>query len=146
MVHALEEIHRLLTPDGRLIDIHPVREAPLIKVLRRGAVMFSEPAPDHDGDDYRHADAAVANVVRRGLFAVEHRTEFDFVTHAASIAELQEYLEESNAYEHAAKDQSRAAQDAAVARRVEQVMRASGRGATVVHQERTQIARLKPIR
>jgi hypothetical protein len=27
MVHALEEIHRLLKPSGRLIDIHPVAEA-----------------------------------------------------------------------------------------------------------------------
>lgn len=145
MVHALEEIHRLVKRDGRLIDIHPVPDASLVKVLRRGSVLFSEPVPDHDEEDYRHADAAIAQVVRRGLFAVEHRAEFDFLTHASSIAELREYLEESNAYEETVKDKGRAAREAELARRVEEIMRAAGRRTKVVHHERTQIARLRPI-
>lgn len=32
MVHALEEIRRLLKPDGYLIDSHPIRKVPLIKI------------------------------------------------------------------------------------------------------------------
>lgn len=146
MVHALEEIHRLLRPHGRLIDIHPVRDAPVIKVIRAGKVLFAEAVPAHDDEDYRQADAAVAKAVRRRLFAVERRTTFDFPTYAASIGELREYLEDANAYEDRADNRATAAQQAALAARVEQAIRAAGKGAEVVHHEWARIARLRPVR
>jgi SAM-dependent methyltransferase len=145
MVHALEEIHRLLRPGGMLIDIHPQQEAPLLKVVRSGRLLFSEPVPGHDAEDYRRADEAVARVVRRGLFALERTAEFDFLTYAGSVSEMRKYLEESNAYEEPAKDRRRAAKEAELAARVEQVMRTGGRGAKVVHDERTRINRLRRI-
>ena len=45
MVHALEEIHRLLRPDGRLIEIHPALEEPYVMVKSDGYVAFVEPDP-----------------------------------------------------------------------------------------------------
>ena len=48
MVHALEEIQRLLRPGGSLIDIHPFPEVPLIEVYQGGRVLFAEPQPVHD--------------------------------------------------------------------------------------------------
>jgi len=44
MVHALEEIQRLLRPDGSLIDIHPVLEAPLIEAYQGDRVLLAEPS------------------------------------------------------------------------------------------------------
>lgn len=59
MVHALEEIKRLLRPDASLIDIHPLREAPIIQVHSAGGVVFAEPSSGYDyDDDLRHADDA----------------------------------------------------------------------------------------
>lgn len=146
MVHALEEIHRLLKPAGRLIDIHPVRDAPVIEVRRNGKILYAESAPAHDDEDYRQADAAVAEAVRRRLFVVEQRRVFDFPTYAASVRELKEYLEDTNAYEDRDRGQARAEQEAALAGRATQALRAAGKGAEVVHHERARIARLRPVR
>lgn len=35
MVHALEEVHRLLKSTGKLIDIHPVAAPSVIEIQRR---------------------------------------------------------------------------------------------------------------
>ena len=62
MVHALEEIQRLLKPDGCLIDIHPIREAPLIRVYQGRNLLFAESDPGYDYDaDIRHAEEALEN-------------------------------------------------------------------------------------
>jgi SAM-dependent methyltransferase len=146
MVHALEEIHRLLRPDGRLIDIHPVPDAPRIEVVKGGKIVFAEPTPSHDDEDYRQSDAAAARVVQRGLFAVERTGEFDFLTSAASYVELRAYMEEANAYEDRSVDKATAAKEGALAARVETAMKSAGSRAHVVHHERARIARLRPVR
>jgi SAM-dependent methyltransferase len=146
MVHALEALHRLLRHDGRLIDIHPVPDAPVIEVVKAGKIVFAEPTPSHDDADYRQADAASAQVVQRGLFAVERKGEFDFLTYAASYGELRDYMEEANASEDRPVDKATAAKEAALAARVETVMKSAGRGARIVHHERARIARLRPLR
>ena len=72
MVHALEDIQRLLRPDGCLIDIHPVLEAPLIEVYQGVRVLFVEPYPGYDyEEDLRQAEDALAQIVQRRLFVVE---------------------------------------------------------------------------
>ncbi len=68
MVHALEEIKRLLKRNGYLIDIHPIRKAPLIKVYRGENLLLAESDPGYDYDEgLRHADEALDEVVRRLL-------------------------------------------------------------------------------
>src|SRR5919204_397683 len=50
MVHALEEIHRLLRPAGTLIEIHPAIGSPFVEVRSGGNVAFSEPDPGYEVD------------------------------------------------------------------------------------------------
>jgi len=94
MVHALETIHRLLKPDGRLIDIHPSGEPPPI-IVRRGE--RSEIAgwlqETDDFIEYRQAEAALVQAVSDQLFTIEGQSSFIFNNYAKSIAELIAYLE-----------------------------------------------------
>ncbi len=93
MVHALEKVHRLLKADGELIDIHPMFDPPAFEV-RVGEKKF--PAgwlrETDDYEEYELADAALMAVIQRGLFSIERKGTFSFMTHADSAAELRQYL------------------------------------------------------
>jgi hypothetical protein len=92
MVHALEELHRLLRPAGTLIEIHPALEFPFLEVSSNGEVSFSEEDPGFDyEDDSRHAEEAVAVVVGRGVFALDESRRFELRTHASSMEELRDH-------------------------------------------------------
>ncbi len=147
MVHALQEIRRLLRGGGVLIDIHPVQEAWRAEVHRGGRVLSSEPWRDHDyiDEDVRHADDALAQAVEHRLFLIEGRGEFDFLTYASSPAELRDYLATEGAYDESPDDEAERAAKAALYARVEQTWQASGEGAEVVRRERARIARLRPL-
>lgn len=146
MVHALEEIHRLLRPDGYLIDIHPVLEAPLIEVHQGAKVVFAEPSPAYDyEEDLQQAERALAQIIQRRLFVLERSGEFDFLTYGSSIAELRDYWARAGAYDESPKDEAVTAREAELYVRVEKVMQAAGQGAEVVGHERGRIARLKPV-
>lgn len=145
MVHALKEIHRLLTPAGRLIDIHPFAAAPTIEIRQDGQITFSEPAPDYPVADVQQAEKALAHVVREGLFAVEDKRRFDFRTYAASVAELQAFLAEQDSLTNGGRDEATAAQNyEALVAHIEQLMQAAGAGAEVVLHERGHMALLRP--
>lgn len=148
MVHALEEIQRLLRPGGSLIDIHPVPEAWLIKVYQGSTVLFAEPWRDHDDydEDLRQAEDALADIVRRRLFVIERKGEFDFLTYGSSVAELRDFMAKANAYDDRPKDEVVAAREAELAARVEEIMQAAGVGAEVADHVRGRIVRLRPMR
>ncbi len=146
MVHALEEIHRLLRPDGYLIDIHPVLGAPSIEVRRGAELLFAEAGPDYWVEDYRQADHALAQITQRHLFVVERSGEFDFLTYGSSVSELRDFLTEASAYESRPKEEAPVGWDADLTARVEAALQAAGEGAEVVYHERARIARLKPVR
>jgi hypothetical protein len=145
MVHALEDIHRLLRPGGDLIDIHPVLEAPLVEVYQGGKVIFTESWPDYSGEDYRQAEQALAQVVARRLFVIEGSGEFDFLTYGSSVAELRNFLAEAGAYEERPKDDAVVARESELFAHVEEIMQAAGEGAEVADHEKARITRLKPI-
>lgn len=146
MVHALEEIRRLLRPDGSLIDIHPVLEAPLIKVYQGDRVLFAEPYPGYDDYevDLRQAEDALAQIVKRRLFVIERNGDFDFLTYGSSVAELRDFWVKSEAYDDSPTDDVVAAQEAELFARVEEIMQSAGQGAEVADHERARIARLRP--
>ena len=99
MVHALEEIHRLLKPAGTLIEIHPsVEGPPLVEVRSNGRLSFAEVDPGFDDADDRQAEAAVASVVDQGMYVLENRRRFELRTHAGSVEELREHWEVAGAY------------------------------------------------
>jgi SAM-dependent methyltransferase len=101
MVHALEEIHRLLKPAGTLIEIHPSVDAPpFVEVWSNGRLSFAERDPVFDyEDDLRQADAAVATVLDRGVFVLDDRRGFELRTHAASVKELRDHWALVGAYD-----------------------------------------------
>jgi len=142
MVHALENIHRLLKLNGRLIDIHPFAEAPLIEIHQGGKIVFAEPVPASAVEDIQHAENALAHVIQLGLFAVERASEFDFRIYASSVTELRDFLVEADAYDDSPPDEAIAAQEQELAARVEGLLRATGEGAEVAHYEQVHIARL----
>ena len=145
MVHALEEIRRLLCSDGTLIDIHPVREEPRIEVEARDGIRFSETYPGYDYDeDLRQAEDALDQVVARGLFVSERSCEFDSRTYASSCAELRDHLAEAGAYSEGPKDDVVLARRSELYARAEEVMKAVGEPAEVVCHERARMTRLTP--
>ena len=93
MVHALEMVHGLLKPDGRLIDIHPSGEPPpiIVRIGERSEIAGWLQETD-DFIEYRQAEAALAQVVSDRLFTVEGQSAFIFNTYAETFAELSAYL------------------------------------------------------
>ena len=146
MVHALRDIHRLLKPEGILIDIHPLDEAALFEVHQEGEILHTEADPNFSGEDYRQADIALSHVVQQGWFFLERTRQFDFRVYASSVTELRDFLTEANAYEDKVVDQVAQDETEQVARRLEQVMQAAGIGVEVAMLERGRISRLRTIR
>ncbi len=146
MVHALEEIRRLLKPDGCLIDIYSIHEARLIKVYHGNDILFVEPDPSYCGKDSRQWEDALAQVVQRGLFAIERDSEFDLAVYGSSVAELQEFYDELEAYDDSPVDEAVEARAKELYNRVENIMQAVGDGAQVAYHERARITRLRPVR
>ena len=144
MVHALEEIHRLLRPDGVLIDIHPAREAPLVEVHADGQIVFTETYLRAHGDDVVQADEALEEVVRRSVFAEEAVRAFEFMTYGSSVAELRAFFEEVGAYDTSPIDDQVAARRDAMYARVEEVRRRTGESAVIGFREPTRMSRLVP--
>ena len=135
MVHALEKIHSLIAPGGVLLDIHPSGQPASIEV--RIGSRVTPAGWLHETDDYVEygwADEALARVIESGLFAVERTGAFEFVTHAATILELRDFLTEG--WEDASID------DITVAR-VDELFSTPERDKEVILRESIKIARLK---
>jgi len=138
MVHALEKIHQLLVPDGRLIDLHPTGDPPPIGVrIGQQTTLVGWMKETDDFIEYAQASGALAQVIRSGLFAVEREGTFEFVTYADSVFEWREYL---------AKEWKDAILDAAVAARAEELLSVPGPDRELILREQVRIARLKPMR
>jgi hypothetical protein len=146
MVHALSEIHRLLRVDGVLIEVHPVREPPTIEVRSNGGLRFSEHDPGYDYEaELRSAEAAVAEVLVRGLFTLDGETIFDFFTHAMTVRELRDFFAVGSAYDSAPKDEALARRQDDLYGHVEELMAAARDLATLVYNERGHMNRLAPV-
>jgi hypothetical protein len=94
MVHALQVIHRLLKPGRTLVDIHPTGEPPPIEIVHDEVRSSAGHLQEGGGfDEYFQADAALAEAVKMGLFALERQDVFEFVTCANSLAEFLDHLD-----------------------------------------------------
>ena len=146
MVHALEEIDRLLRPAGTLIEIHPALEVPSVEVRSDGAVSFVEPDPGFDyEDDLRHAEHAVATIVGRGVFALDGDRRFEMRTHASSVRELRDHFAVVGAYDPEEKEEALARRQDEMYERAQAVMERSA-GAELVYVEPALMSRLLPSR
>ena len=148
MVHALEDIHRLVKPAGILIDIHPVAESSPIEIHHGRKIDLAGNLSIRQWcTDYEQADHALAEITQRGLFAVEHESVFDSLTHYDSVEEMRTALKES-IHKFARDTQSieeSIPHAEAMAARAEELMQAAASGAELVVRERAHISRLKPI-
>ena len=146
MVHALEEIQRLLKPGGALIDIHPVSEPMPIEIHQGGKVDLAGLLSVRQWCyEFEQADIALAEVTQRGLFVVERYATFDLLTHYTSAAELHTDLKES--IETFARDAQAAIEPLphaeTLAARAEELMQAAVSQAELIVRERTHISRLR---
>jgi len=132
MVHALETVHRLLVPGGFLVDIHPSTTPATVEVVAAGAARAVGVIREPDGGvEYRLADEALADVIRRGRFRVERHDIFQFARYADTLDELLENL---------ADTWQDACLDAATTARVRQAL--AGGASAVSVREVVRIARL----
>jgi len=90
MVDALRRAHGIVTPDGIVVDLHPASAA----VVEIGSRVTGEVDAADGARRHAAADAAIGAAVHEGLFAIEHTVEFAFHTHADTIEELRDYIEE----------------------------------------------------
>ena len=147
MVHALEEIHRLLKPAGTLIDIHPVAVSSPIEIHQGGKIdLVGQLTVRQWCTDFQQADNALAEIARRGIFAVERADVFDSLIYYDSAAEMRVALKESIEYFDRG-DQStdeEAQQVDRLAARAEELMLDAVSGAELIAHEPTHISRLRP--
>lgn len=96
MVHALEQIARLIRPAGILIDIHPSQQPPLIEVVGGEARYPAGNLQESDDfAEYEQADHALAQAQSLGLFSLKEAGAFTFTIHASSLDELRDFLAEN---------------------------------------------------
>ncbi len=95
-MHALEIVHTLLAPTGRLIDIHPNGQPPTIEADISGTLYLLGTLQETDDFvEYGQASAALAEITRTGLFTLEIAGSFTFITRASSSDELHTFLNEN---------------------------------------------------
>ena len=78
MVHALEETRRLLKLDGVLVNMLPVPEGYFIEVHHDGGILFAERKRETSSEDVLRAEAAIKQVLDRGLFLIDQKDELTF--------------------------------------------------------------------
>jgi hypothetical protein len=144
MVHALEQIHRLLRRAGTLIEIHPALEFPFVEVRSNGELSFREDDPGFDyEDDLRSAEDAVATVVGRGLFVLQERRRFELRTHASSVRDFQNHWAVVGAYDPEEMEEALVRRQDEMFARSHEVLERSP-GAELVYVEPATMTRLMP--
>ncbi len=96
MVHALDEIRRVLVPDGILIDIRPIMDRWPVEVVSMSSVQETGRADDFQ--EQVDADVASNDAMReveaRGWFKREREEFFSFFYSWDTPSEMEEFLAE----------------------------------------------------
>jgi hypothetical protein len=95
MVHALREIWRVLISGKYLIDLRPRSEDLRVEVVTGEQVIFVGVIDEsaYLPDDVA-ADNALAQIMHEGLFAQNHKAQFDYDMYWDSPDEMKEYARE----------------------------------------------------
>jgi hypothetical protein len=148
MVHALEKMHRLLKPNGTLIDIHPVAGALPLEIHQRDNIdLVGYLSIRQWITDYQYADNALAEIVQRGQFVIENADIFESLSYYNSTEEMRTALKKSVNYfdrgDESTNDEVKHIE--MLVTQAEKLMQATTNGAELVLREPTHISRLKPI-
>jgi SAM-dependent methyltransferase len=95
MVHALNEIRRILKPGGKLIDIRPLEESWPVEIAAASGVVQAGRLVDLPvavADD-KAASAAMREAESRGWFVKEAEEQFPFFYHWDTPSEMKEFME-----------------------------------------------------
>ena len=93
MGHALQKIHHLLKPKGRLIDMHPIGEPPPITVcIGEETHLVGWVREGSAYEKYILADEALKTAVANNLYHKRKEDTFAFTTYCDSLTDLQTYL------------------------------------------------------
>jgi hypothetical protein len=96
MVHALEEVRRVLVRDGVLIDLRPLLEHAPIEVVSMSEIRLAgtvnQLPEDHSSDEA--ADRAVAQAQAQNWYVREREEFFSFNYYRDSPKEMRKYIEE----------------------------------------------------
>jgi hypothetical protein len=89
MVDALRRVRTMVEPSGIVVDIHPTADPAVLLVgdVPAGVVESEAGAARH-----RAATETLAEVSRRGWFAIEQPSTFEFFTGGETVDELCEYV------------------------------------------------------
>jgi hypothetical protein len=95
MVHALGQTHRLLQPDGLLVNVHDLPVPHLIEVhSSETAHKVGWLMDEDDFESERSSFNALAQVVADGYFILEDERNFGYNIYVDDLDELQEWLAE----------------------------------------------------
>ena len=96
MVHALNEIQRILAPDGILIDLRPMLDRWPLEVASAGKHQEAGRVTDlaEPLSDDKAANQAIAEIAKRGWFVRKREETFSFFYYWDTPKEMQEYMSE----------------------------------------------------
>jgi len=95
MVHALELVHEMLKPGGRLVDLHPLPWAPSIELRSpQKGVQIGYLQEHDDFVEYAQAELAIVQEILGGWFRLLLQDSFDFHFQFSTLAEMYQYMEE----------------------------------------------------
>ena len=146
MVHALEAVHRLLKPNGTLVDIRPHAEPSILEVAVGDQTLFAEPKREGDHEGVLDSDRAMDEILERKIFEVVRGRDFEFFSYGSTAAELREFWDRYNDYEDTPIEEEQLSFEDKVYAKADEVRKDSGKDAEVIVHERVRIARLKPAR
>jgi hypothetical protein len=97
MVHALNEIHRVLIPNGTLIDLRPMLDRWPIEVISIKEVLEVGQVTDllEPLSDDQAANQALEDAEMRGWLLREREDLFPFYYYWDTPKEMQEYIDEN---------------------------------------------------
>ena len=144
MVHALEEIHRLLRPGGTLIEIHPVLGA-WVEVRSGAGTPFVESDPGFDSDEVVSTENAVRTILDQGLFVLDAAREFELLLYASSVRELGDYFAMVGGYDESPESPRIVRLRDQLYRRAQEALGRQRTDAQVVYREQARISRLIPL-
>ena len=94
MVHALNEIRRVLTSGGYLIDLRPFIAKPPIEIISGNKIIPAGFVDDsQDIPDYLAANDAVEYMTANGLLSHEQSATFELYTYWDTITEFKTYMD-----------------------------------------------------